>query len=207
MAKGRIILIIVICVLVACRKDQAPDNNYEYIYPESYYPVYPGSSWNYIDIDSSTSTTAVQPEWQLHRYLLKSNPEVYSVPVYVPVLNNTCIYGYEYYTTDFTNYGAPFMPILSEHLGYSWVSHWTNNMFGGYYAFGHSAVDSSLYTVTVPAGTFNNVIRVNVKNYVGGTYQYIYHYYANGVGEVMSEIYFDTVLTHRHQLTSYFINN
>jgi hypothetical protein len=68
------------------------------IYPHSYFPIYPGSSWNYSWKDFSSNQTTYltwnsSPNYQLYHY--SEGNGKYSSYVYVPFLNNEPIYGYK----------------------------------------------------------------------------------------------------------------
>jgi hypothetical protein len=111
---------------------------FDTIYPASYYPIYPGSWWEYLVDDSKVLIVNADPEFKLHYFRKSENyswiPKIYSTPKYVPFLESKPIYAYdkiEHIYAPFGDYYKKYA-ILSEHLGYTYVRKFTDGRWGDF---------------------------------------------------------------------------
>ncbi len=123
-----IILLTLSCILFtnlfSCKKDD-PNNLYDTIFPLSYFPVYPGSFWEYVNYLNDTNRLVTDPAYVLDFYIEGSAAYV-SDTFYVPVYDGVPIWGYEAHTGPISHAGSyPLTRILSDSLpvGSSWVIH------------------------------------------------------------------------------------
>ena len=91
------IILIQFIVLGGCEKAEEPLP--PIVEPGSYFPVYPGSWWKYIDKLNDTSLSSTSDGYLVHSFKIDDEPEQYSAPKRVPFLNGEPIYGY-YYVED-----------------------------------------------------------------------------------------------------------
>jgi hypothetical protein len=126
-----IIVLWIVILLLSCKKDQ---ENYEIIYPGSYFPVYPNSWWVYKDQDDALTTHSVDQAYRLNKYITwaEDNKTEYSDPCYVPFYDGQPIYGY--YKID-KGSAYPFVscntkwPILSEQTGFTFEKKWVDHRY------------------------------------------------------------------------------
>jgi hypothetical protein len=128
-----IIVLWIVILLLSCKKDQ---ENYEIIYPGSYFPVYPNSWWVYKDRDDQFITHSVDNTFKLNYYqtgeTMDHTKGYYSDPCYVPFYDGQPIYQY-----DRISYGGayPFVecytrwPILSEQIGFTFQKKWVDHRY------------------------------------------------------------------------------
>ncbi len=123
-------------MVISCKKEEVINGSitqqYDTIFPQSYYPVNPGSWWNYQINDTGTVTSSVSTGYQLHSYLNGNSQN--STSVYLPFLDGRPIYGYdkiEWYMPPFGNYYAKW-PILSETVGFTFDRDWTDKRYGDF---------------------------------------------------------------------------
>lgn len=205
MAKYPIIFLI---IFVSCQKEKQKD--YETIVPLSYLPVYPGSSWTYLNENGDTVKQFTLPEYQLHSYksykLFGNNTD----KVYVPFWNGVPVYGYSspLVTTSpaWTDYyvGLKQVGYLSETPGQSWV------LFSSQYEKFFRTVVNIDTTVTVNTITYNHVITVyDSAKFIGRINFRLseINYFAKDVGLIQQDIYNDTAIVHHLGIISYFINH
>ena len=122
------LLLLFILFLFSCEKE----DQYDVIYPGSYFPVYPNSWWKYIDQDSVISFDSAGPDYSLHNYKLLGdyNDNDYSEPCYVPFLNGSPIYHYDKIETQVFPFGSSRWPILSETTGFTFQKDWIDPRTG-----------------------------------------------------------------------------
>lgn len=169
-------------ILFQCKKDSEesppPSNStptttqYDTIKPMSYYPVYPGSYWKYIENDTDTivsNATAYAP----HSYLKNINSE-YSDTVYVPFLDGNPIYGYDkidWVQPPFGNYYTTW-PIISETVGFNYERAWTDKRFGDfseYLIIADKTTNQNQDSVIIVKGHWvwgPNVAKISTQEYV-----------------------------------------
>lgn len=96
---------------------------YDTIFPNSYFPAYPGSYWRYLNANNDTVLIETSSEYELDRYTFYLN--IYSDYYYVPFYNGIPIYEYKEHLAP-TSFGHqdPLVRIVSDTLmvGNSWVS-------------------------------------------------------------------------------------
>ena len=203
----KIIIFLLGILLLSCKKDLEPLSEVKYILPGKYFPVYPGSTWTYIENDGDTIIHSSDANWQKHSYKVNAFNDFYTDPVYVPKFEGKFIYGYSSYNLGQSNY-SPFTQILSENLGESWLSNWVLTM-SGWINTGNSVVDTTLYTISVPAGTFVNVIKVNEYENILGTGDTVCYskYYVPDVGIIRVDYFMNSVYVSDYMLLSFYINN
>lgn len=117
-------IFILIIILASCKKesDSGPGpvpQGYDTIFPLSYFPVYPGSYWVYVDSMLDTATIRTDSLYRLDHYYTSDT-------FYVPIYEGTPIWGYEAHTGPISHSGSyPLTRILSDTLpvGSSWVIH------------------------------------------------------------------------------------
>ena len=124
-----LILILFAAGLCQCKKDVSL-KLIPTLKPLSYYPIFPGSSWKYIQNDTDTVVHTSSNSYVEHTYLKGyeydkhgKRSEVYSDPVYIPLLNNSPIYQYnkiECIPPPFGDYNRSW-PILSEVVGHQFA--------------------------------------------------------------------------------------
>lgn len=175
--------------------------------PGSYYPVYPGSFWEY-DINGqpgrrdSTSATYLPHRYQTG-YDSLGQP-TYSDTAYVPFLNGEPIYGYskiEHPLPPFMYLPDAFWPILSETVGFSYTEGWTDPRFGDHNEY------LQVVSKTLEGG--DSVITVRGHRVYGLTQVVSTRKYVKGIGltlwmnvdTVANDTYF------RQELRNYFINH
>lgn len=114
------------------------DIDYDTIFPESYYPIYPSSWWKYSVNDSIISTIHSSEDYVLNFFRSSQNqswiPHEYSDPKFVPLLEGEPIYGYwkvDHIQPPFGDY-YKLWPFLSEEVGYEYVRGWTDGRYGDY---------------------------------------------------------------------------
>jgi len=94
----RIIGVIILLMFLTFCKKQSDSNDYVTVYPRSYFPVYPGSYWKYLNKTYNNNQTSyftwtTSDNYQPHHYYLGNDK--YSTYCNVPFLNDEPIYGYE----------------------------------------------------------------------------------------------------------------
>ena len=94
------------------------------------------------------------------------------------------------------------LPNEAVNVGYTWE--FDSYEWGGHFAF---SVESVSQTVEVPAGTFNNCIKIGVVGIdtTGDTTEVDYFYFAEGVGEVLWEGWMQGWENFRFELIEYSI--
>ena len=104
-------------ICAACNKNK--NEIIETIEPGSYFPVYPGSYWKYVDSNGDTLIRETEPEYVEDIYYVGGVAE--QGPYFVPIYEGKPIWGYyEHYKNPAHTYDYPgFVLILSDSL-YSW---------------------------------------------------------------------------------------
>lgn len=112
-----ILLFILLQLFSSCKKEK----RYEIIYPLSYFPVYPGSWWKYVDSNNDTIIIRTDHSYQEDYDVDFTNTsETYLVPVY----DGTPIWGYEAHVgSGGSTYYRHFQKIISETdpIGTTWA--------------------------------------------------------------------------------------
>ncbi len=104
------------------KNNDHPIQKHDTIKPLSYFPVFPGSYWQYYEWNKNHPDTIeirieTKSTYILHQYPIGSDS--ISNQMYVPYWNNIPVYGYDTLDCDnFTNYCNLF-PALSEKVGYT----------------------------------------------------------------------------------------
>ncbi len=146
--KKLVILIIGIIFMMGCRKDHqlsALHKGYDTIWPKSYFPVYPGSSWKYMYNDSNIIEYTTSPAFMKHSYMISDiidyssgSPKhviTYSDTVLVPFYRGSPVYGYDKIDCNQPPY-FPLQcykwPFLSENAGDVFTSGWADTRFGDF---------------------------------------------------------------------------
>jgi len=111
------VFVIFLILVLSCEKEHKPET----IYPKDFYPVYPGSWWQYLENDTLTVFDRVSDNYMEHSYKVgRDGDTAMSETVKVPFLNGNPIYGYEFIEhidSPFGNFYIPW-PILSEEIGF-----------------------------------------------------------------------------------------
>lgn len=174
-------------------------------FPGSYYPVYPGSFWEYTingqpGLRDTTSATYLPHSYVSH---YNQGQAVYSDTVYVPFLNGRPIYGYskiEQPPPIFSMTGEKFWPILSETVGFSFTEGWIDTRFGDHNEY--------LKVVSKDVQGSDSVITIRGHRVYGLTQNVSTRKYVKGVG-LSLWIIVDTTANDtffRQELINYFIN-
>ncbi len=200
-------LTILLILLISCKKEK--QESYKTIYPLPYLPVFPGSSWTYINMDGDTVSQTTSSEYQLNSYSSYALYGSKTDPVYVPFWNGEPVYGYsspkETTTGAFEGYerGLSQIGYLSETLGQGWGI--------GYSQYGGSSrIVSNIDTsITINSITFNHVITVNDWSYIMFVNPRLtkINYYAKDVGLIKQDILKDTVMIQNLGIISYSIKH
>lgn len=102
---------------LACEPEAEP----EIVYPNSYLPAYPGSSWNY----SNGEQVVVSPSYELHNY----QPDISSIEKtaskYVPYYNGSYLYEYSIIQNSTVH---PLKKLLEEKAGKEWLVNEINDV-------------------------------------------------------------------------------
>ncbi len=204
--KSSFITFLFILLICGCKKE---DNQPVTILPGSYFPVYPGSHWIYLDNNSRKFTDSTSDHYIEHQYYMGevqnedgSTYKRYSDPVLVPFLNGNPIYKYQklvHYMPPFgDSYGLD--TFLSEKIGDEF-SDWADTRYG----------DFTEHKVTVSKTTNENNDSILIVNghwvygpNIGTTSVYTYvknigltsYYVTNQSGDT----------SYRLVLTDYFVN-
>ena len=190
-------MMVLVCLMVTgCKKDQPAEPTYHTIYPLEYYPVFPGSFWEYRDLDSNVTRHETEPEYMLYKDEL------------LPFLNqgfgNVPIKKYKYPAV------GGWDRILSVGgVGTSWEMG-TQATPGSPYSI--REVTAKDTTLTINSTQYYPVIEVT--DYVVPVYnskiEYDRSYYAKDVGLIRYErfaIGYPDSISERKDLVSYYINN
>ena len=114
---GLVFMLVAVLLLTSCKKN----DSYNYVYPKTYLPAYPGSYWDY----SNGERSSVDPEYQLYSYETSVSSNVKSGTVYVPRLDGQYLYEYSI-TQNSTVY--PVKKLLEETVSSDpWVVNVLNN--------------------------------------------------------------------------------
>jgi hypothetical protein len=190
-----LITIVTFPFLFSCKKDNAPPaivpSTYDTIVPLSYFPVYPGSYWKYVNSNNDTTLIETDPEYQLDHYTFQMDG-FYSDTFYVPIYNGTPIWGYEEHTGPISNSGSyPLPMILSETIpvGQSWI---IKNWGAINYSRKISVKDT---TIIIAGNSYYPTIVVNEFWHSGGPPNAPFikkSYYTKNIGLTREDTYFFT---------------
>lgn len=205
-----------LAVLAACQKKSSVNNQiltpapppppYDTVYPLSYFPVYPGSYWEYTIDTGGIITIKTDSTYKKDAYTV-GVAAYQSDTAFVPFYDGVPIWGYEAHTGPISHAGSyPLTQILSDTLtvGDHWIiASWQGNQISRKI----TAMNSS---VTVSGNTYSPTIVVE-EYYSQGPPTYIWkakRYYALNIGLVKEEINEpNTSTVYTKELTNYFINN
>lgn len=175
--------------------------------PGSYYPVYPGSFWEY-DINGQPGRRdSTGPAYLPHRYQTgydSLGQPTYSDTAYVPFLNEEPIYGYakiEHPAPPFMYLPDELWPILSETVGFSYTEGWTDPRFGDHNEY--------LQVVGKAVEGMDSVLTIRGHWVYGLTQNVSTRKYVKGVGLslwiIVDTTQYDTFF--RQTLVNYYINH
>ncbi|MGL4597630.1 MAG: hypothetical protein ACRCYO_08885 [Bacteroidia bacterium] len=152
MKKSIVFSLCCVFFLFACEREQDLTQNappppapaaapIDTVFPRSYYPIYPGSYWQYtvttpngtsVEFDSASASYGIDFYVDTPNFLV---PVTYfSDSMYVPKLNGNAVYGYskiDHVDNPFGDFYIPW-PILSETVGDTFERAWTDKRFGDY---------------------------------------------------------------------------
>ncbi len=203
----KIISLSFLLLFISCEKDSSGDNssNYQTMEPLSYFPVYPGSHWEYMVNNNQLSIQYSVEEYQLDAYSHDINA-FQSDSVYVPFYRGIPIWGYEAHTGPISHAGSyPLTRIVSETLSIG--AHWIISSLSGT-EVSRKIVDIDA-TLTISGTDYYPTIVVE-EYYSQGPSEYIWiarRYFTKDIGLVKEELKdhnANTVQT--KDLVSYFIN-
>jgi hypothetical protein len=204
--KNTLITFLFILFISGCKKD---DNQPVTILPGSYFPVYPGSYWVYLENNSRTYTDSTSDHYMEHQYYMGeaqkedgSTYKRYSETVLVPFLNGNPIYKYQKLVHYIPPYGDTYGldTFLSEKIGDKF-SEWADTRYGDFTEHNEvvaKTTNENNDSVLIVNGHWvygPNVGSTNVKTYVknvGLTSKYL--------------INLDGDTTYKLELTDYFVN-
>jgi len=204
-------LILLTLLLCQCKKEKpvVTDPVVEKLIPDtlkplSYFPVYPGSHWNYLENDVTPVAWTTSSTYLPHSYALLDDSG-YTDTVYVPFLNDKPIYQYnklDFKIAPFGNVYTPW-PIISEELGFQYEKEWTDKRYGDFsekLVVAQKTVNANLDSIIVVKGHWvwgPNTSKVSTQIYtknVGLTYS-----------DVVDTVAMQTI--YKLELTDYFINH
>lgn len=180
---------------------------YDTIYPQSYFPVYPGSTWKYLDQNNNIALCKTDSVYKLDHY---TNLKFISDTFYVPFYQNTGVWGYEMHSGPYYNNSHyPFISILSEttNIGIYW--HVSYVSIGNGYLLSRKVIARD--TAIIVSGTTYSPTIVTEDFFTMGPpyYTWIYRrYYTKNIGlvkEIQSSSTNTPITT--LALLSYTINN
>ncbi len=176
-------------IVFSCKKDKVSPTNKPYatIEPLSYFPVYPGSYWKYVNANNDTTIIETAPEYQLDFYTEAGQHT--SDTFYVPIYNGVPIWGYEEHTGSISYGGSyPLATILSETLPV-WQS-WIIKNWG---AIKHSRrVSAKDTTITINGTDYYPTIVIDQFWYSGGPPNMPMinkRYYTKNIGLIKEDTY------------------
>ncbi len=170
-------IVVFIFLFASCKKE----GEVEFVYPEAYLPVYPGSFWDYTNGERSV----VNPNYQVHWYEKSVNSTEVSTKKLVPLWDDKYVYGYSIYQ-NYPNY--PMKKLLAEDKS-SWIVHQINgeNIKREVVSITDSVDISLLVNSIYIDTTFRNVITVvEYVDSLGVNRWNSKEYYAKGVGLVQA---------------------
>lgn len=194
----------------ACRKIDPPEPIlWDTLVPGPYFPVYPGSYWDY-EIDGqpghrdSTSSSYVPHQYRTG-YIPETYDYAYSDTAYVPIFNGNPIYGYNKIepppSSHYNAAGDQLWPFLSETVGACLYSDWADPRYQ------YGGENMRVVSKDVEAG--DSVIIVRGHWNLFNTEQISTRKYVKNVG-LISWIVVDTVANDtifRKELVNYYINH
>jgi hypothetical protein len=179
-------LLLILLFSFSCTKDKIKPPP-QTIYPLSYLPVYPGSSWKYINENNDTVVYSTETDYKLHSY--KSNGSQ-TDPAYVPIWNGKPVYGYstpQQITSpafsDEYRRGLTLVKYVSATEGENWTVY--HEQYGSHWRV-VIKIDTS---ITIGSLHFDHVIVVNDSSaaYAGPTFLIQTSYYARDVGLIRED--------------------
>ncbi len=197
--KKIIVFLFISIFLVECKKKDTPVPTLE---PLSYFPVYPGSFWKYLENDTDTVVWNTSSAYVENNFRTRNGR---SDPVNVPLLNGKPIYQYnkiEYIANPGDDpYYEPW-PILSEQVGFQFEQGWYDPRYPDgqeKLIVAQKTVNPQLDSIIVLKGHWTYY---SIENTIS------YWEYTKNIG-LTSHIIIDTVLmdtTYKLKLLDYHIN-
>jgi hypothetical protein len=132
-------LVFLIALLGSCKKDThtpapTPTPVPDTIKPLSYYPVFPGSWWRYLQNDTGIVLSKVSLTYLSNSYKISTGPGPMQSPIcMVPYLDGQPIYRYQTPTFIPPPFGGYYQlwPFLSETVGVTFEAYWTDPRTNG----------------------------------------------------------------------------
>jgi hypothetical protein len=199
---------VIFVVLLSCKKEDVK-KDYQTIYPQSYLPVYPGSTWQYTDETGDTIIYKTDDNYILNSYSSYTLYGNATDPAYVPYWNGNPVYGYStpLQTSSPSNNedyarGMKQVGYLSETKGEQWV------IYASQYGAAWRTVVNIDTTIIVNSYSFNHVIVVNdsASFMFNSSHLTKTDYYAKDVGLIKQDIN-DTVVYQHLGIIGYLINH
>lgn len=205
------IITLIITVLISCNKDVTPaptieelcepiisqNHSYDTVLPSSYLMTYPGSWWEYVDIETGNSFTANCNFWENVPIYSTINSETCNINEDLLILPEGPLFEFDFIldnnevTTNTENYSTQITPILDTVTGiyYEESGSGGENVQSYYtkresYGFIDSMeVNSTLYYDVLHVKHYTDIIFINGMNY---TY-YTNYYFVEFVGIIKME--------------------
>jgi hypothetical protein len=211
------LLIFTASFVFSCKKDENVEENisstsnptatsYDTIFPLNYFPVFPGSYWEYVDSNNDTTIIRTDSSYKKDQYTYGSAAFV-SDTFFVPFYNNIPIWGYEAHTGPISNSGSyPLTTILSDSLpvGTNWViSNWTGTEIS------RKIIAKDTTIITSTSLYYPTIVVEEYYSYGPPVYTWIKRrYYTKDIGLIREEIYdYPNATINSKELIGYFINN
>ena len=123
----QLLFLLLILLGVGCEKETEPP----VLEPGPYFPVYPGSWWEYIVDDSTFLTDRTSEDYMVHSYKIGGDTERSAETYRVPFLNGQPIYRYdrvEEIGYPMTIYQGIYQrwPVLSDEAGFQFKRSWSD---------------------------------------------------------------------------------
>lgn len=204
----KISLLIVLMVIVGCKKEEAAqeeeivtETTIETIYPESYFPAYPGSFWEYEDSNGDTTRVETSPTYVLS--YSQNGPNYYA-----PHYDGMVVRKYLISTSATDYHSSKWKRILPDEL-------YVGNVFLQKYVHPSTdysgtilAIDTS---ISINGIQYDSVIVVKESNGPNGngTYHPLANmYYAKHIGVIRTEVYNGSgTITNTIDVIDYFVND
>ncbi|MFM9026644.1 MAG: hypothetical protein ACKOQ6_01440 [Bacteroidota bacterium] len=202
---------ILLATITGCERNDSPATNpppatgHDTIYPNSYFPCWPGSWWLYTDSNGDTSIARTDSVWRLDSYVI-GGAAFQSDTFFVPIYEGVPVWGYEAHTGPISNSGSyPLSLIVSDSLpvGSSWLIHYWSG----------TGVSRRIICIdtTLQSGPTVFYPTIGVEEYYStgpqGEPTIAKRYFTSGIGLVREDIFnlIDTTVNIRW-LQGYFIN-
>ena len=209
------IIILLILAFLACKKPASYEPSEPVKYePLPYFPVFPGSYWEYVDTSFALKKLATEPEYKLLK--LNYTDSIILDPILVPIYERQSILGYSQITYSKYHYPSNIIlkPFFSEKLNEKFTSVESGiNQRMEYRIEKKYSVMAINQSMNHPyLGIVDSIVIIDQKtsyDYVG--YDYTKHelsYYAKNIGIIRNSIIIDSIAdtTVILDLKAYFIN-